>query len=711
MEDIAGTTNSLLTELRTAVLSGGAVARLQTLGAQLHQSGQREAALRAFELACENAPEHLDSWLAVAALRLELKLPHAALKACNFVLKLAPDHPQALYSTGVVLAALGDSAAALHCYDKTLSIQADHYGALRNRPMLLTTLGRMDEARQAAQNAVAAYPQDAWLHSNLGEMLLGMQAALEAAEAFQQALALAPDFHQARYALAIALAAQGRVNEAYTERVAALEASPSLAESYQSPLVLDALYGTNDVSPERIAVIAAFEAIYCCNWQRYSETSRLYAELVQGQHGNASLNQHEMPYLALGLPVGDAIRRQVARQAAARVLEEVRGARLHRPRRSRSEKISIGYLSANFGPHPSAQLMGGIYARHDRSRFKVHAYSMGMSAESVERSRVQAGVDVFRDVQRYPAAATAQLIINDGIDILIDLSGFTKGARPEILALRPAPIQVSYMDFIGTMGAEYIDYALLDHNILSPACREFWGEKIAYLPNCSYHCEMPSGAATCSRVEAGLPAAAVVLGALHHPRKLDPDCFSVWLDLLKQIPDSILWLLYESNEQIDNLRRLANENGVSEQRLIFAPFVEHQQHLSRLALVDIFLDTFHYNGHTTTIDALSAGVPVVTLQGDSAVARVAASMLKAHGVPELVAGTVDEYKALICRLANEPDRRQGLRSRIADYASSNLFCPETRVREIEAAYEMMWARHQAGLLPADFDVPEWKAAG
>lgn len=696
----------LLDALRSTLLSDAEAGYFRDLGTQLHRAGQPEAALRSFERACERDPDSPGGWIAVASLRLQLQLPRLALEACNRALALAPNDINSLYSTAVVLTALGEYAPALHCYDRVLAMHAAHYGALRNRPMLLATMGRFHESRDAANQAIGAYPDDPWLHYNQGDLLLGMQAAEEAAMAFQQALALAPTFHQARYALAIALAAQGRVREAYVEREAALVSAPELVTTYKSPLIQDARYGTNEVSPERVAILAAFELVYRCNWSDYSSLCRLFTELVQGRHDNPPLDQQEMPYLALCLPVGEDIRRQVARQASARVLNAVREQRIFRPKRAPADQICIAYISAGFGPHPSAQLMGDIYARHDRSRFRVHAYAVGPSLDCPERDRVREGVDLFRDLERYPADAAAQLIANDGVDILIDLSGLTRGARPEILALRPAAIQVSYMDFIGTQGAPYIDYALLDREILDQYTRQFWDEKIAYLPACSYHCEMPPLVAPCTRADVGLPASGLVFGALHHPRKLDPECFSVWLDLLEEHPDSTLWLLYELDSQIENLRLAANARGIADIRLAFAPMASLAVHQARLRLADICLDTFVYNGHTTTVDVLGAGVPVVTLRGAGAVARVAASMLTAHGVPELIADSIDEYKAIVRRLASDPSWLEQVRERIANYGDSRLFCPEIRVRELETAFEIMWQRHQAGLPPSDFDVPE-----
>ncbi|HTH94271.1 MAG TPA: hypothetical protein VL550_03490, partial [Rhodocyclaceae bacterium] len=368
-------------------------------------------------------------------------------------------------------------------------------------------------------------------------------------------------------------------------------------------------------------------------------------------------------------------------------------------------QLRIGYLSADYKSHPMAFLMGDIYARHDRRRFMVFAYSVGPEGDNPQRDRVKRGVDIFRNLHGWAVEDAAQRIANDGIDILVDPCGFMLNMRQDVLALKPAPIQVSYIGMPGTYGAPYMDYTLLDRQILTPQTRMFWDEKIAYLPDCAYHCEMPNIARTSTRQEEGLPPDGLVFGALHHSRKLDPRSFAVWMDLLRKIPHSVLWLVCETDEQANTLKRNAEGHGIASERIVVARFVPHDAHLARFTLADVFLDLFEYNGHTTTIEALTAGVPVITLRGETAVARVAASMLSAHGLPELIADSVGEYKALAHRFAADIEWRTDICRRTRDYAGSRLFRPEYRVREIEAAFETMWARHMAGLPPEDFDVP------
>lgn len=685
--------------------------RLRSLGVELYKAGRTEAALAAFEGMLIHGGEDSSLWQTITALRIQLKLPGLALEAARRAVDLEQESPDNWYNLALLLEEAGESMQALDSYTRALTLNSAHYGSLRNLPLLLAGMGRQAEARCADELLLQAYPDDPWLHFNSGDLLIGMRAAVEAEAAFRRALDLDSSFHRARYALAIALAAQGRVSEAQIERNRALVDEPDLQQDYISPLLIDEGASDGDVSPERVAVIAAFEELRIGDWRRYGAIVELYSGLVRGAYGNAPLSQHEMPYCALSLPLPEEIKRQVSRQASSRIKQSVAKYQLVRPPRSRDKICRIGYLSANFRPHPNARLMGDLYSRHDRSRFHIHAYSIGPADHSAERKRVEAGVDVFRDLGSLPAFAAAQLIANDGIDILVDLSGYTRYSCPEILALRPAPVQVSYLGYVATQGADYIDYTMLDRDVLLPHVRGYWDERIAYLPDCSYHCELPKNLpATPSRADLGLPASGLILGALHHPRKLEPATWACWMSLLKALPDACLWLLHEADEQRVQLLRNAAEHGVKADRLVFAAPVPHAEHLARLRQADVFLDTFVYNGHTTTVDALGVGVPVVTLNGDSVVARIAGSMLKAHGLPELVAKTEAEYRNLVLCLAVDETWRASLQERVRDYSRSNLFCPERKLRQIETAYEMMWARHQAGLPPEDFDVPEFPPA-
>ena len=686
---------------------------LARAGLSLHQAGEPEAALKAFECAAHNALGNISYWHAIATLRMQLKLPHAALEACNKALEIDPENADSLCNTAMVLEALGDIHAALHCYEKALQLVPRHSRALRNRPLLYVALERRDLAVKAAEVAVAEYPHDPVLHFNLGELYLGTSEPLRAAAAYRQCLAFDPESRLAPYALSIALAAAGSVAEAFVMQASALAKNPRLPEEYKSPIRLDETEGTYDVTPGRVAILAIADAFRLFDWSHYEDSIRLFCALIRGEHGGPPLDSKDAAYLSMQVPapMSSALRQQLARQIAGRVIDNIAGMQLVRSKRAAKDKIRIGYIAACFLPHPVAHLMGNAYARHDRSVFEVYAYALGPASESFERRRVRDTVDVFREVAHLPPFAIAQIIANDEIDILIDISGYNRDTKPEILALRPAPVQVNYIDFMTTTGAPFVDYTMLDRLTLTADDRAFWDEKIAYLPHCSYHCELPAETPPfLSRAAVGLPEDAIVLGALHHPRKLDPLSVQVWLEMLRDTPGSVLWLLHENPMQVRNFQALAERAGLAPERLIFSPLRPRLEYLSCFRNVHVHLDPFVYNGHTTTTDALGMGVPVVTLSGNSVVSRVATTMLTAHGLPELVATTPDQYKAIVRRLVEDREWHVQIKVRAEHPRDGNLFCPERRIREMETAYRMMWERHQAGLPPADFDVPEYRPA-
>lgn len=699
-------TEALLGELAQRVAHGDP-ASMFSLGCELHKLRQPEAALAAFEKEASRLPGQVRAWHAVAALRLELQLPQGALRACRAALELDPNNADSLFHTGVVLQQLRDYAAAVHAYEQALVRKPDHHGALQNLPHALLHAGAAEKAIDRAEQGISVYRDDAELHYNLGDIHLGFANAALARTAFERVLALKPDFHRARYALSIAIAMEGDVPTAYQERKRALDADPALLHNYRSPLVHDFCQGSNDCSPERVAVIARMAALYNCDWASYGKATELFESLIAGGEDFAPLSAPEFAYLALLLPLSAANRQRLAQQVAQRIDNEAALCSLPRKTDTERQQLTIGYISADFRAHPMAWLLGSMYARHDRNRFNVFAYSVGPCSAGLERTLIESGVDHFRDMHRRPAESIAYRIAADGVDILVDLSGYTLDARPEVLAMRPAPIQVSYLGFLGTQGSRHIDYTLLDRYCMLPEQRKYWDESVAYLSDTSIYCERHVTHATAlSRAEYGLPETGWVLCALHMPRKIDPMAFDLWLELLEEIPESVLWLVSQNPAQQQAVIDYAQAKGLQAERLVFASFVDRSEHLARYRHADVFLDTFVFNGHTTVIDALSMGVPVVTLPGDAPCARGGASILRAHGLPELVASSPREYKAIVHQLYVDSAWRKEIRARVMDDTASRLFCPEERVREIETAYEMMWARHQAGLPPADFDVPD-----
>jgi protein O-GlcNAc transferase len=374
---------------------------------------------------------------------------------------------------------------------------------------------------------------------------------------------------------------------------------------------------------------------------------------------------------------------------------------------SRPSKIRIGYFSADFHGHATAYLMAQLFELHDRSKFEIFGFSFGPPADDDMRRRLAAGFDQLIDVKDKSDKEIAELARNLQIDIGVDLKGFTDQSRSGIFAHRAAPIQVNYLGFPGTMGANYIDYIIADRTLIPPEEAEFYTEKIAYLPH-SYQVNDRTRRISdrrFTREELGLPTDAFVFCCFNNSFKITPDVFDIWMRLLTKVDRSALWLLKTNASAVESLRAEAVRRGIESERLVFAEPIDLSDHLARHASADLFLDTFYCNAHTTASDALWAGMPVVTRLGHTFAGRVAASLLNAIGLPELVTRTSDEYEQLAFRLANDRDKLSLIRKRLADNRLTHpLFDTELFTRHIESAYEKMWERHRMNLKPDHLSV-------
>lgn len=682
-------------------------AELFALGAQLHQAGDPEAALAAFEAVARAMPEELAPWHALAALRLALGRPGAALAACNEALSLDPASADTLFNTAVVLEALGDRPAAAHCYHRVLAIDGAYRGALLNQVALLLAEKRLPEALALSGVAIASHPDDADCWFNHGEVLTTAARHGEAHAAYERALALRPGWGKADIAAAVSTAALGQLAMAGARLAQAAARDPQSCAAFRSPLETDSVSAYPELEPGRIALIAAYQRHRACDWAARAGFLNLFRQVVDGD-GCKPMDNPDLPFLGLGLPLPGEYRLRAAQQVARRLAAATRSPPLARPARRAGARLRIGYLSGDFRAHATAYLISRLPGLHDRQRFEVFVYASGPDDGSEVRREIAAGADVFCDVARFDALATAQRIAMDAIDILVDLSGYTLHARSAALALRPAPLQLGYLAYLQTSGAPWIDYAMLDRQVMTPGERPFWSEKIACLPHTLYLCDDRPAVddAPGARADAGLPAQAFVFCCLNAAWKIDPETFACWMSILQRVPHAVLWLHDDTGQAAAQLRNAAAQAGVDAGRLVFAARVAHAEHLARFRLADVFLDTFSCNAHTTCIEALAAGVPVLTLPGETVVARVAAGLLRAHGLPELLADSCEDYVERACRLAEDASWLADLRRRTARREGSMLFCTARRVRELERAYELMWARHSAGLPPADFEVPD-----
>lgn len=626
-------------------------------------------------------------------------------------LELAPNLARAHLNLGNLRLAMGDAQAALDGYGQALSFHPAYAAAHYNMGNANARLQRPRAAMACYRQALALQPDFADAEVALGNTLDDLLQHEPAAQSYRRALQLQPGYAQVHANLAGVLRKLGQLDAAALSCRCALELDPQLAEAHQVlGLVLQdlgqpeaaqrALRQAVAVRPDFGAALSrAFHgANQLCDWsQRDADTQALGGMLARGVAGIA-------PFDILSMEPADDQMALLQRQASLRFAEHTLSAYLGRVTAPTQpgERLRIGYLSADFHDHATMHLLQGVLAAHDRSRYAIHAYSYGPTEDAVTR-RVAACCDVFRDLAASADDEAARAIASDGTDILVDLKGFTQHTRMALSAQRPAPVTVSWLGYPGTLGHPALaDYIVGDPVVTPLEHAAHFSETLALMP----HCYQPNDrqrviGARPSREEEGLPASGFVFCSFNQSYKVTPGGLSVWCRLLHAVPGSVLWLLQSSPAASDNLRREAQAHGVAGDRLVFARVLSPERHLGRLQLADLALDTFPYNSHTTGSDALWAGVPLVTRMGDTFASRVAASMLHAVGLSELVTRDWEAYFALAKALANDPSRLVALRRKLLENRmNAPLFDTSGFTRDLERLYDRIWAQHARGVRQA-----------
>lgn len=700
-------------------------------GWRLLQQGDRAAALRALERACAGQPENAAAHFTHAACLHALGSPAAALAAFERALALEPDHrdaalgsiavlcelgraaeamPRALalaerdprdaalrFTAGHVQELAGDAAAAIAAYDAALGLDPAFRPAFLNRGRLLTRLGRLDEAYANNVAAAHAHAREPDSHFNLAEVALAQSRYETALEHCAQALALAPDHVGALFDGALALAALGRLDEA--------QASLSRARSIDAAAVraLETRVGgtvATALDPRDVYVVRGFEALNRCDWTRRTEYLERFATLV-GTLADAPLAEQSVAFhaMASGLPPE---RQRLAAEAAS--LRFARGiAPLGGVAARLRQRLRIGYLSPDFRDHPVGFLVQSLIERHDRTRFEIFAFGLHRGDGGTVARRIAAGADAFVDLADAGDLRAAKLIRGHAIDVLVDLAGHTDGSRPALLARRPAPVIVSWLGFPGTTGAQYVDYFVGDPVVAPPGTDAQYTEQLIRLPHTFWVHDRPADSVPPAREALGLPQEAVVLCAFHNAYKLAPTSFDAWCAALARAPEAVLWLLDGGPAFRANVAREAIARGIAPHRLHFAPRASRAANLARLGCADLFVDAFHYNAGANALDALWAGLPVLTCPGASFAARMCASALLAASMPELVAATPASYAARLQALVADPAERTRLRGRLrAARDAAPLFDVDARARELERACAAAFARACEGLAPSAF---------
>lgn len=593
----------------------------------------------------------------------------------------------------------------------------DTGAASKNRGDKYFDEGNFKDAALCYREAITANPGFAEAFDNLGISLWQQKQYEEAEQCLKQALLIAPGMVYTYYNLASMLFEQGKLQESLQYFSKAIDLKPDFAEAhnYMGVLFKDLGNLTESISSFRRALeydpgyyTAKAQMVHqlqqLCQWDGLeADTQSLRQAVAETQLTDKNLLH---PFAFLSLP-GTTSREQ--RNCAERFvhvqyqpLAPLRNRLGFEFRRPPNGKIRLGYLSADFHDHATARLMAEIFELHDRNRFHITAYSYGPDDGSAMRKRLVKAFDQFVDIREITLESAAKQIHSDRIDILVDLKGHTLNSRSGLLALRPAPVQVNYLGYPGTMGTEFADYLIADRFIIPPEQLEDYTEKVIWLPDCYQPTDrtrqrLPAP----TRKECGLPENGFIFCCFNQPYKIAPKVFDVWCQLLKSVPESCLWLWVENPLAEGNLKREAANRGISPERLVMAHGMEAAKHLARLQCADLFLDTIPYNAHTTCSDALWVGLPVITCAGDTFPSRVAGSLLTAMGVPELITYNLTDYYRLALELAVDRNKLEAIRRKIiANRDTAPLFDSERFTRNLETAFVQMVDEHSGSTSPA-----------
>lgn len=718
---------------------------------RLHQGGRLAEAVAAYDRAIAVQPRNFAIHGNRGVALLALSRPADALESLDRAVALKPDDVATHNNRGNALRALRRLDNALAAYDEALRLAPNIALLHINRANVLLDLGRLDDADQGYARALAVDPKSASALNGRGIVHDKRNAPQLALAFFEQALAIDPGSAEAHYNRANALRDLGRAPEALGAYDAALKLVPGLFEALHNKGTLLAKIGRKDEAlatlssaiastantlhtpdakgkalcsraallfelervseaiadaeravelqhPGAVAYLVYFQ-MKDCNW-------RGLAELAQSLHREIENAASIIPFHLLPIIDDPALQLKVAIEAHRnQESPEV----LSAPRTARADnRIRLGYFSAEFRTHAVMQLLTETLERHDRKQFDVLAFALHVQPDDPFLRRLEKACGGVIDIATLTPAQAAALARDKGVDIAIDLNGFTGDSRIGIFRRRAAPIQVNYLGYAGTFGAPAMDYIIADRIVIDEANRAGFSERVvrlpdSFMPNCSPGAFAPSPT---TRAEQGLPNDAIVFASLNNQFKITPEVYDVWMRILARVPCSVLWLRCKEGEARDNLRREAAARGVEASRILFTGWVPEEKHLSRYTVADLFLDTRPYNAHTSASEALRMGLPVLTMPGATFASRVAASLLAAAGMPELVVGSLQAYEDAAVELAADTAKLAAVRERLAArHPTCALFNAERYTRHLEAAFLTMVERQRQGLPPADFDVP------
>ena len=731
---------------------------LNNLGNVYRDRGQYADALKCYQRSIDLKPDLIEAFVNLGIAHHQLGDFDRAASAYHSALRLKPNSSEAYYNLGNTRKAQGRFDEAISCYQQTLSLNSGFVEAYYNMAIILEQQARPDEAIACLKQCLQFNPQWAEAHNNVGNLFKQKGFPAEAILSYQKAVQIKPDLYEAHNNLGNALMDQGSFNEAIVCYKSALKIYPEYAEAYLNlgithaevdrlNAAIDCFQKATRLDPrfaeaytymgialtdrgKRSEAIDCFQKAievnpdyseaysylihqlqYTCNWPQLKIYSERLDELRRRNAADGRLIL-EPPFICMAR-LSDLSRNLIISKAWSRkIAEPLKNQKLpvsFESRRQSKPKLTIGYLSCDFHDHATAHLMLSFFGLHDREQFEVNCYSYGLEDNNRYRNQIMEGSDRFIDIRAYSHIEAAKRIYADGVDILVDLKGHTKGARLGILACRPAPLQIHYLGYPGTTGADFIDYLITDRIVTPKDNAPYYSEKLVVMPHCYQVNDHQQEIASrdWNREALGLPDKGFVFSSFNLPYKIDPVMFDCWMRILQQVPNSVLWLFGDNENARYNLRREAADRGVAPDRLVFAQKIEKAEHLSRLKWADLALDTRLVNGHTTTSDSLWAGVPVITLQGSHFASRVSSSLLNAVGLSELITYRLEEYEKLAVQLASRSSELKALRHKLnINRLTKPLFDTACFVRNLEQAYSEMWRIFLEGRAPTQIEVSE-----
>lgn len=607
---------------------------------------------------------------------LDLEKLEAAIADYDQAIQLKPDYAQAYCNRGNALLRLKKFEKALGDYDAAIQLKPDFDVAFSNRGIALKELDRKDEALASFEKAVLINPDYSEAYNNLGNMLKELDRQDEAIACYNQALSINKDFAEPYNNLGCAFNDLAYYEEALLNFKHYIELKPI------NELNLDIYISTK---------------MHLCDWENLSTDLNTLKKLSQEDQNQETKFD---PFTLLFL-IDDP---QIHKLHASNFLKNKFNSRKKLPsseKYPKHSKIRIGYFSGDFRAHAVSFLTAELYELHSRDQFEIFAFSIGPHTNDDLRKRLESGFDQFIDVQDKSDLEIAMLAREMQIDICVDLSGYTRHCRTGIFAARAAPIQLSYIGYLGTMGTDYHDYLIADRTIIPTDYQKHYSEKIIYLPSYQVNdTKRQVSEKLFTRAELGLPDNGFVFCCFNNTYKITPNTFDSWMRILLAVEDSILFLLDSNEKATKNLKKEAKKRGVNSNRLVFAKHLPLPEYLARYRVANLFLDTFPYNAGTTGSDALRMGLPLLTLIGESFASRMAASLLNAVGLPELITTNQRAYESLAIELATNQQNLEFIRNKLANnLPTCLLYNTKLFTQHIESAYQAIYQRYQKDLAP------------